>query len=914
MRWALALLLAASPALAQRASAVFVSAPSPQLLAHDTFILSATAYDSSGNVIKGAMFTWNSSDKTSITADPDGTVHGVGLGWADISASTTGASGSVRIQVVPTAINVHPANQTVTVGASVPYSADVLDKNGAPLSGVNILWRVYGPNASTNNGATINPQGVVSTYGFGTYFVEAYFNYTVGAGPFLPRYFGNTLLTVLPQPSYTQIKLLDSSAVRTSFQLRPRRGLISVNDAGQVAYTGSLEGFANATMIWTSGAFTPVAVASTPAELPGSALIDIDDPAFNNNGEIATRCQLAPSRSALLFGASDGTPHMLLFDGSSGGGVANIRNFQTTRFSLNDQSVILFRADYQDVGSTTTSTGLFTMTPSGLLTLVVPAATSLAGLGSAYTFDRDFGIANDGSFLFFATNGSSRALYRVTPDLTIGRVTGTGDRLDGNPITSLGNVAVGKNGQYAVEAFNGTQNLLLYAGDPSAYQESPVSNYRSIYAISGAGEALVYADPGSGLGLYRWNGAAMKPALLVGEPSPSGDLYTQFDSGGITATGQVIAQARTANNLLVVVNAGAPSPSVLFQTGSIVNAAAGPAFFNLVLNGHMGNPMLKTGSYYPNVFEVSSGALVPRLVDGDLLPGGWFYEGNQDERRTSDGDLIVSTDDSLSRVSSSSAALLAHFPQRSQAGMVYTGYQVAASSGTVAITGGTGFGPQQISLVQNGVASAIAYLGTNPQYQTASPAGGLFNQSLDIGADESGRIYANLRASGGPDGLFVYANSAWSTVLKVGDTFDGRPVASVNQIRVAGNACFALITTQGNVQHLSRYQNGAWTDLINSADPLPTGGNLSATYAIGNFDVNRNGAVASVVFGNNGISYVMYVDGATTRIAADTDHQMPSGEYLGSLFVVGLNDDKRIFLTAINLDAQMVLYEFDPLF
>jgi hypothetical protein len=913
----LALAVLAMPAQAQRASAVFVDSPSPQLLANDSFTLSATAYDSSGNALKPPI-TWSTSDKTAITVDPDGTVHGVGLGWADVSADVTGARGTVRLQVVPLAINVHPANQTVMVGTSIQYSADVLDKNSQPLSNVALQWRVYGPNASNNNGAAVDSNGNVFTFGFGTYFVEAYFNYTVGAGPFIGRYFGNTLLTVLPPPSYTQTKLLDSGAVRQTFQLRPRRGQMSVNDSGQVAYTGSLEGFANAALVWNSGVFTPVAVASNPAELPGSNLTDIDDPALNNNGEIATRCQLSPGRTAMLFGASDGTPHMILFDGSSGGGVTNIRNFVTTRFSLNDNSVILFRADYQNIGSTTNLTGLFSVNPSGSVQVVVPAAKSLPGLGSTYTFDRDFGLANDGSVLFFATNGSSRALYRIGPDLSLARVVGTGDQIDGANVTSLGNVAVGKNGQYAVEAYNGNQNVFLFNGDPSSRQKTTLTNYRNIYAVNSAGEALVYADPGPGLGMYRWNGTTFKQALLIGTPSPSGDLYTQFDSAGSTARGEVIVQARTANNLLVVVNAGTSptaTPSVVFQTGTIVNASAGPAFANLVLNGHSGNPMIKTGQYYPNVFEIASGALLPRLVDGDLLPGGWFYEGNQDTRRTANGDLIVATDDSLSRISGSSATTLAHFPQRTNAGMIYPGYQIAASvSGTVAITGGTNFGLQQISGVQNSVATPIAWLGSNGQYQTNSPSGGFFNQSLDIGADESGNVYANLRVSGGPDGLFVYSNSSWQTVLKIGDTFDGRPVISINQIRVAGNACFALIATSGNVMHLSRYQNGSWTDLVNSGDALPTGNAINSTYGINTFDANRNGAVVAIINANGGVQNVLYTDGNTSRIAADSDHQMPSGEYIGPFLQIGLNDDGRIFATALNQDALMVLYEFDPTF
>ena len=81
-------------------------------------------------------------------------------------------------------------------------------------------------------------------------------------------------------------------------------------------------------------------------------------------------------------------------------------------------------------------------------------------------------MANDGSVLFFATNGGARALYRVGPDLSLVRVVGTGDLIDGAAVTSLGNVAVGKNGQYAVEAFNGNQNVLLFNGDPSSRQKA----------------------------------------------------------------------------------------------------------------------------------------------------------------------------------------------------------------------------------------------------------------------------------------------------------------------------------------------------------------------------------------------------------------------------------------------------------
>jgi hypothetical protein len=917
---------AAGLAQAQNASAVFVDSSSPQIIYGSTVALNATAYTSAGAAIANATFTWTSSDSTSITVDSNGKITGLGLGWADITAAiSNNVKGVVRIQVVPSAITVTPQNQTVVVGASVSYSASVLDVNGQPINNPPLHWRVYGPNASSNNGASVDSLGNVRTHGFGSYFVEAYISYTIGPPQFIQSFFGNTMLTVTPPPAYSQTKLLDSGAVRQSFQLRPRRGLLSVNDSGEIAYSGSLEGFATAALTWSAGVLTPVVVASTPvADFPGEVLLDIDDPALNNNGEIATRCYMLPYKSALLWGDSSGTPHMILFDGSSGGGVVNLTGFLPTRFSLNDLSVIVFTANYQNTGSTTTVNGLFTADPYGNIALVVPAASNLPGLGTTYTLNRDFGIDNNGDVLFSATSGSSRVLYRMTPDYTISKVIGTGDQIDGGAITSLGNVAVGKNGHFTIPVYNGTTwDLLWYSSDGSTRQKFALPWNPAVYAISGAGEAVLWGDGGQGGGIYRWKGgAAMQLVALVNTPSPLGDLYRQFDSAGITASGEIIIQSRTENSLLVVVKAASPNApppnaqgSVLFQTGDTVNAPAGPAFLNLVVNGHTGNAAIATGNYFANIFDFASGVLVPRLVDGDSPAAGLTYEGNQTTIEDPDGNLIFSTDQGIGRFQGSSATMLGHFPQVMQAGNLNTGFQLAASSaGTLALTGGTSFGVQAISLLQKGVATVIAYLGGGGQYKTSSPSGGVFNGSNQIGADENGNVYANLNVTGGAGGLFMYNGSGWTALLKIGDTYDGRAVASINSIRAAGNACFALITLAGGVQHIAQYQNGAWTDFLNSADALPNGGIMNSTYSFSSFDVNRKGALVTIANSNNGVQHVVYTDGVTVREAADADHPTPAGEYLTQFFQVRLNDDGRIFVTGITLDALLVLYEFDPLF
>ena len=321
--------------------------------------------------------------------------------------------------------------------------------------------------------------------------------------------------------------------------------------------------------------------------------------------------------------------------------------------------------------------------------------------------------------------------------------------------------------------------------------------------------------------------------------------------------------------------------------------------------------MIKTGWYTADVFELNSGALLPRLINGDRMPDGWFYEGNQDVRRNSDGDIFVSTDQSITQISSSGSTLLGYFPQRGGGGNLNTGFQVAANtSGVVAMTGGTNFGAQHISILSKGVTTPIAYLGGAAPYSTASPGGGSFASSYDIGVDDDGTIYASLHVSGGPDGLFAYSGGKWTTLLKVGDPYDSRNVTLIQSIKVAGTACFAVIQTTNGLSHLASYRNGAWSDLVNYGDSIPSGGTV---FYIGAFDVNRNGAVAVMLNGNGGVQYLTYINGSDQRVAADTTHIIAStGELIVNFFQISLNDDGRIFATGINDVDELVLYEFDP--
>src|SRR5262249_10905018 len=159
---------------------------SSQILLNSSAQLSAMAYDSTGNAISSAAFTWTVSDKSVLSIDSKGVIQANALGWSDVTAATNGASGTVRIQVLPLRIDVKPANQSIAAGESVQYSAEVIDANGNTVPNIALQWRVFGPNAGQDNVIFVDGTGNVSTAGWGTFYVEAYFNYTVGGGSFLP--------------------------------------------------------------------------------------------------------------------------------------------------------------------------------------------------------------------------------------------------------------------------------------------------------------------------------------------------------------------------------------------------------------------------------------------------------------------------------------------------------------------------------------------------------------------------------------------------------------------------------------------------------------------------------------------------------------------------------------------------------
>ncbi|MCE2455609.1 MAG: Ig-like domain-containing protein, partial [Gemmatimonadetes bacterium] len=84
----------------------------------DTLRLVAEAFDANGHAVAGAEFTWESGDASVATVDGSGLVTGVGLGEAEVTATSSGVSGRAALAVVaPVATMVAVTPDTVELAA-----------------------------------------------------------------------------------------------------------------------------------------------------------------------------------------------------------------------------------------------------------------------------------------------------------------------------------------------------------------------------------------------------------------------------------------------------------------------------------------------------------------------------------------------------------------------------------------------------------------------------------------------------------------------------------------------------------------------------------------------------------------------------------------------------------------------------
>ena len=123
-------------------SEVAVSPAAATLLEGDTLRLEAVATDANGYPVAGAEFVWASSATSVATVDASGLVTGVVSGEAEVSATSSGVTGTVAVTVRRrvSEVIVSPPAVTVSPGDSLRLTAVALDENGHVVAGAELAW------------------------------------------------------------------------------------------------------------------------------------------------------------------------------------------------------------------------------------------------------------------------------------------------------------------------------------------------------------------------------------------------------------------------------------------------------------------------------------------------------------------------------------------------------------------------------------------------------------------------------------------------------------------------------------------------------------------------------------------------------------------------------------------------------
>lgn len=113
-------------------STITVESPAGDLLDVTTTVqLEATALNGRGDPISGVSFTWSSSNPSAVRVSASGQVTAEGVGTSTVTASTSGRSGSLQLEVVEadlaavTALTGDPYPDSLVSGLTATTQPDV---------------------------------------------------------------------------------------------------------------------------------------------------------------------------------------------------------------------------------------------------------------------------------------------------------------------------------------------------------------------------------------------------------------------------------------------------------------------------------------------------------------------------------------------------------------------------------------------------------------------------------------------------------------------------------------------------------------------------------------------------------------------------------------------------------------------
>lgn len=251
---------------------VTVQPESASLRAGASSSFTATVRDASGSVVTDAPVVWSSSNSAVATVTQGGSVTGVAVGEATISATSGGKSGSATVHVVAVpvgSVSVAPAALSLVPAQVASLAATVRDANGVVVSDRPVAW-----SSSDAAVATVSADGAVTGVAPGSATITATSEDKSGSASVTVtrKPVGSVIVT---PPS---VELTRGESVSLSATVRDTSGVV-VTDR-DITWRSSDPGVA---IVSTSGGVTGIAAGSatitaTSEGTSGSAAVTVVNP------------------------------------------------------------------------------------------------------------------------------------------------------------------------------------------------------------------------------------------------------------------------------------------------------------------------------------------------------------------------------------------------------------------------------------------------------------------------------------------------------------------------------------------------------------------------------------------------------------------------------------------------------------
>lgn len=380
-----------------------------------TATATATAYDASNNVLTGKSFTWQSSATSVATVNASGTVSGVGIGTATISATTGGVTGQASMSVVagaPTqvAVSLSPTQITDDPGVTATASATAHDARGDVLSGLTFTWTSGSPTV-----ASVNASGSVSGLTAGTSAITATVSGASGQATITVVHGAPASVSVSPSSASITAGGTESygatvedarghvlsgatvgwSASPTSVATINGSGVATGVNAGTATITGSSGGKAGSASLTVTASITHgvtvMPTAGTVTEntsVSGSVTFTVKNTgsaqqtftyATNCTGTAVSGCSVSPTSAVI----------------APNGGTATVTETFTTAASASATGSVGMKATESGWGES--ATGAYTVTLVSHGVSVTPDASPVSELTSQSSVSLSFTVQNTGS-------------------------------------------------------------------------------------------------------------------------------------------------------------------------------------------------------------------------------------------------------------------------------------------------------------------------------------------------------------------------------------------------------------------------------------------------------------------------------------------------------------------------------------